>query len=112
VRINAAQRIQNENRILAAMDRLLGGEIPPGGNCDVKTLRHAEATATGICCLGTPRELSNSPCLHLAAESDSAEFTCTPDGSNARTTLQIRQVRMLRLPVKSVLFALPTCFGT
>jgi hypothetical protein len=38
VRISAAQRIQNEHRIRAAMDRMLRGEIPPGGNCDVKTL--------------------------------------------------------------------------
>jgi hypothetical protein len=38
MRISAAQRIQNENRIRAAMDRLLRGEIPPDGNCDIKTL--------------------------------------------------------------------------
>jgi hypothetical protein len=40
MRISAAQRIQNENRIRAAIDRLLRGEIPPGGNCDIKTLAH------------------------------------------------------------------------
>ena len=38
MRITVARRIQNENRIRAVMDRLLRGEIPPGGNCDVKTL--------------------------------------------------------------------------
>ena len=38
MRITAAQRTENENRIQAAMDRLLGGEIPSGGNCDIKTL--------------------------------------------------------------------------
>lgn len=38
MRISAAQRIQIENRIRAAMDRLLRGEIPPDGGCDVKTL--------------------------------------------------------------------------
>ena len=38
MRISAAQRAENENRIGAAMDRLLRGEIPPGGKCDVKTL--------------------------------------------------------------------------
>ncbi|MFI6859608.1 hypothetical protein ACIBKZ_06820 [Streptomyces sp. NPDC050421] len=38
MRISAAQRAENENRIRAAMDRLLRGEIPPGGKCDVKTL--------------------------------------------------------------------------
>ncbi|WP_433678748.1 hypothetical protein [Nocardia sp. CA-119907] len=44
MRITAAQRIQNENRIRAAMDRLLRGEIPPGGGCDIKTL----ALAAGV----------------------------------------------------------------
>lgn len=38
MRITAAQRIDNENRIRAAMGRLLRGEIPPGGSCDIKTL--------------------------------------------------------------------------
>jgi hypothetical protein len=38
MRITAAHRTENENRIRAAMDRLLRGEIPPGGNCDIKTL--------------------------------------------------------------------------
>lgn len=38
MRITAAQRTEKENRIRAAMDRLLRGEIPPGGNCDIKTL--------------------------------------------------------------------------
>jgi hypothetical protein len=38
MRISAGQRTENENRIRAAMDRLLRGEIPPGGKCDVKTL--------------------------------------------------------------------------
>jgi hypothetical protein len=38
MRISSTQRIRNENRIRAAMDRLLRGEIPPGGNCDIKTL--------------------------------------------------------------------------
>ncbi len=38
MRISPAQRTENENRIRAAMDRLLRGEIPPGGKCDVKTL--------------------------------------------------------------------------
>lgn len=38
MRISAVQRAENENRIRAAMDRLLRGEIPPGGKCDIKTL--------------------------------------------------------------------------
>lgn len=43
MRISAAQRADNEIRIRAAMDRLLRGEIPPGGRCDIKTLAHAAA---------------------------------------------------------------------
>ncbi|MEZ0095750.1 hypothetical protein [Streptacidiphilus sp. EB129] len=43
MRISAAQRIENENRIRAAMDRLLRGEIPPGGKCDIKTLAREAA---------------------------------------------------------------------
>jgi len=40
MRITADQRTANENRIRAAIDRLLRGEIPPCGRCDVKTLAH------------------------------------------------------------------------
>jgi hypothetical protein len=38
MRITAAQRTENENRIRTVMDRLLRGEIPPGSRCDIKTL--------------------------------------------------------------------------
>lgn len=38
MRISAEQRRQNQARIRAAMDRLLRGQIPPGGKCDIKTL--------------------------------------------------------------------------
>ncbi|MER5352034.1 hypothetical protein ABT093_17110 [Kitasatospora sp. NPDC002551] len=43
MRITAAQRTENENRVRAAMDRLLRGEIPPGGKCDIKTLAREAA---------------------------------------------------------------------
>ncbi len=36
--ISAARRRQNEDSIRAAIDRLLRGQIPAGGGCDVKTL--------------------------------------------------------------------------
>lgn len=61
MRIAAAQRIQNENRIRAAMDRLLRGEIPPGGNCDIKTLA-LEARVDRTAFYGT------RPYAHLRAE--------------------------------------------
>ncbi|GAA3123614.1 hypothetical protein [Nonomuraea salmonea] len=38
MRITEDQRRTTEQRIRAAMDRLLRGELPPGGKCDVKTL--------------------------------------------------------------------------
>lgn len=36
--ISDLQRRRTEDRIRAAIDRLLRGQIPPGGGCDVKTL--------------------------------------------------------------------------
>lgn len=36
--LSDAQREQAERRIRAAIDRLLAGQIPPGGGCDAKTL--------------------------------------------------------------------------
>lgn len=38
MRISVQQRQHNLARIRAAMDRLLRGDIPVGGSCDVKTL--------------------------------------------------------------------------
>lgn len=39
-RISDQTRVRNENAIRAAMDRLLRGDLPPGGKCDLKTLAH------------------------------------------------------------------------
>ena len=61
MRISAAQRIQNENRIRAAMDRLLRGEIPASGNCDIKTL----AREAGV---DRPAFYGNRPYAHLRVE--------------------------------------------
>ena len=38
MRLSTQQRQDNETRIKAAMDTLLGGDLPPGGRCDIKTL--------------------------------------------------------------------------
>ncbi|HSZ29372.1 MAG TPA: hypothetical protein VK784_06385 [Pseudonocardiaceae bacterium] len=61
MRITAAQRTANENRIRAAMDRLPRGEIPPGGRCDVRTL----AVETGV---DRTAFYGNRPYAHLRAE--------------------------------------------
>jgi hypothetical protein len=38
MRLTQQQLLDNEAKIRAAMSRLLDGDIPPGGKCDVKTL--------------------------------------------------------------------------
>jgi hypothetical protein len=43
MRVTELQRHHVETRIRAAMDRLLRGDLPPGGRCDVKTLATAAA---------------------------------------------------------------------
>ncbi|MFC9228815.1 hypothetical protein ACFTZI_07550 [Streptomyces decoyicus] len=61
MRISATQRTENENRIRAAMDRLLRGEIPPGGKCGIKTLA-GEAAVDRTAFYGT------RPYAHLRVE--------------------------------------------
>lgn len=58
-RLTDQTRAQKETTIRAAMDRLLRGEIPPGGKCDVKTL----AAASGV-----TRAALYSTYLHLKEE--------------------------------------------
>ena len=49
MRISAEQRQHNEARVRTAMDRLLRGQIPPGGKCDIKTLaREANVDRTAF----------------------------------------------------------------
>ncbi|MBF6299020.1 hypothetical protein IU459_15920 [Nocardia amamiensis] len=61
MRITAAQRVQNENRIRATMDRLLRGDIPDGGNCDITTLA-AQSSVDRTAFYG------DRPYAHLRAE--------------------------------------------
>jgi hypothetical protein len=61
MRITADQRAANEDRIRAAIDRLLRGDIPPGGRCDIKTLaREAGVDRTAF--------YGSRPYAHLRAE--------------------------------------------
>ncbi|MER5214261.1 hypothetical protein ABT063_27740 [Streptomyces sp. NPDC002838] len=69
-RLSDTGRTRNEEAIRAAMDRLLRGELPPGGHCDLKTLAAgAGVTRTGFYPKkdhdGTVRE---GPYQHLARE--------------------------------------------
>jgi len=67
MRTTDLQRSEAEARIRSAMDRLLRGEIPPGGRCDLKTLAsQAEVNRTGFYAKqGLP-----GPYQHLAEEFD------------------------------------------
>nr|WTB09089.1 hypothetical protein OG546_35695 [Streptomyces antimycoticus] len=48
-RISDSDRARNEDAIRAAMVRLLRGELPPGGKCDLKTLAlESGVTRTGF----------------------------------------------------------------
>jgi len=61
MRITADQRAANEDRIRAATDRLLRGDIPPDGRCDIKTLaREAGIDRTAF--------YGNRPYAHLREE--------------------------------------------
>ncbi|MFE4518621.1 hypothetical protein ACFRMQ_31075 [Kitasatospora sp. NPDC056783] len=82
MRITAAQRTENENRIRAAMDRLLRGEIPPGGKCDIRTLAR-EAAVDRTAFYGT------RPYAHLREEFEHRLQSLhaigeTPDPRNAQ----------------------------
>ncbi|MFE7448183.1 hypothetical protein [Streptomyces griseus] len=69
-RISEQTRRNNETAIRQVMDRLLAGDVPPGGKCDIKTL----ATQAGVARTGfypkknrdgSPRP---GPYQHLAKE--------------------------------------------
>ncbi|MEH0513418.1 hypothetical protein QBC31_22350 [Streptomyces sp. B21-079] len=48
-RLTEEDKARNEGAIRAAMDRILRGELPPGGKCDLKTLAsEAGVTRTGF----------------------------------------------------------------
>lgn len=69
-RLSDKGRARNEEAIRAAMDRLMRGELPPGGHCDLKTLAaEAGVARTGFYPKrdrdGTVRE---GPYQHLARE--------------------------------------------
>lgn len=61
MRLTRQQLLDNEEKIRAAMTRLLNGHIPPGGKCDVKTL----ALAAGI---DRTAFYGNRPYAHLREE--------------------------------------------
>lgn len=94
MKITVAQKTDNENRIRAAMDRLLRGEIPPGSRCDIKTLAR-EAGVDRTAFYGT------RPYTHLREEFErrlqtlqhSAEI---PDAREAQVTRLKAEIAKLK----------------
>jgi len=94
MRITADQRAANEDRIRAAIDRLLRGDIPPGGRCDIKTLaREAGVDRTAF--------YGSRPYAHLRAEFERRLRTLgqagdQPDPRDAQITRLKDEVTRLR----------------
>jgi chromosome segregation ATPase len=92
MRITQEQRGQIEERIRAAMDRLLRGDIPPGAKCDVKTLANES---------GVSRAAIYSTYLHLKEEfehrrdqlGESSGSTDPREAQIARLKHQVGQLR-------------------
>ena len=64
-RLDRETRARNDAAIRTAMDRLLRGDIPPGGGCDLKTLAlQAGVPRTGF----YPKADRHGPYQHLAEE--------------------------------------------
>ncbi len=77
-RLSDQTRQRNEAGIRAAMDRLLRGEIPPGGKSDIKTLAaEAGVTRTGF----YPKGERRGPYQHLAEEFERRLACCHATGN-------------------------------
>jgi hypothetical protein len=61
MRLSRQQLAGNEAKIRAAMTRLLNGDIPPGGKCDIKTL-------AGTASVDRTAFYGNRPYAHLRTE--------------------------------------------
>ncbi|MFF0000539.1 hypothetical protein [Streptomyces avermitilis] len=82
-RISDSDRARNEDAIRAAMNRILRGDLPPGGKCDLKTLAlESGVTRTGFYPKknrdGSPRP---GPYQHLAEEFERRLATLHKAGS-------------------------------
>jgi hypothetical protein len=94
MRISATQRQANQQRIRTVMDRMLRGELPPGGRCDVKTLAR-EAGVDRTAFYGT------RPYAHLREEFEQRlgalqQAGETPDPRQAQVTRLKAEVAALK----------------
>jgi hypothetical protein len=93
--LTTEQRRRNEASIRAAMDRLLLGQLPPRGACDLKTLaREAGVARTGFYARTDPQgNLRPGPYQHLAEEFQRR----LADFRKAGTISDPRELRIARL---------------
>ncbi|WP_322768502.1 hypothetical protein [Frankia sp. Cr1] len=112
MRLSAEHRARNETRIRAAMDRLLAGDIPPGGSCDVKTL----ARESGI---DRTAFYGTRPYAHLRTEFETRLTTLrdtgqTPDPRITQITRLKQHVGVLqqRLDARDTTITQLTAFKT
>jgi hypothetical protein len=96
------QRQRNEAAIRAAMDRLLRGDLPPAGRCDLKTLaREAGVARTGFYPRTTSGRTTPGPYQHLATEfhrrlrdlQQSGHIPDPRDSQIARLTAEVEKLR-------------------
>ena len=94
MRLSPQQRHASETRIRQAMDRLLRGDLPPGGKCDIKTLAR-EAGIDRTAFYGTRpytrlrEEFENR--LHAIRQARN-----TPDPRDAQIIRQKEEIKALR----------------
>jgi hypothetical protein len=94
MRLSPQQRHASETRIRQAMDRLLRGDLPPGGKCDIKTLAR-EAGIDRTAFYGT------RPYTRLREEFENRLHTIrqagnTPDTRDAQIGRQKDEINALR----------------
>jgi hypothetical protein len=94
MRLTRQQLLDNEAKIREAMARLLGGDIPPGGKCDVKTL----ALAAGI---DRTAFYGSRPYAHLREEfeqkiQDIQQAGEQPDPRDAQATRLKNEITQLK----------------
>jgi hypothetical protein len=103
MRISARQRQATEQRIRQAIDRLLGGDIPAGGSCDVTTLaRQAGVDRTAF--YGT------RPYAHLRDEFEQRLQDLRRDG--AHPDPREAQVRRLKTTIDTLQQRIARCEQT
>lgn len=91
MRINEQQRRHTEDRIRAATDRLLGGQLPVGGRCDVKTLAR-DAGVSRAALYSTYRHLKDDFERRREQQRSTGELSDPRDARIDRLQAQIAQL--------------------